>query len=138
MAVQGENSELLSTLKALKSDPMRVLDLYPQLHRARLFVLVQSGSEANLDAFAFLTYPTQEGIRGLPVFTSTTFILRGIPADAVTVGVDGPDLWKRLLDVVDPKNSEVEVDPGQLHSIRLRWDMILGMVSKYGRDPGNG
>jgi hypothetical protein len=132
MGDQPDNSELLSILKALKSDPTRVLDLYPQLYRARLLVLVQSGSESDLDAFAFLTYPTRDGIRGLPVFTSRTFVLPNMPTDAVIVEVDGPNLWKRLLDVLQPKECEAEVDPGQLHSIRLRQDMILGMISKYG------
>jgi hypothetical protein len=55
-----------------------------------------------------------------------------VPEDAVPVQVDGPALWKRLLDVVEPKKVEVEVDPGQAHGIRLRRRMILGMVAEYG------
>jgi hypothetical protein len=132
MASTNASGGLLETLRALRSDPTRALDLYDQLYREAFIVLVESGSEGAVESFRFLTYDTADGLRGLPVFTSPNLVLANVPEDAVPVQVDGPALWKRLLDVVEPKKVEVEVDPGQAHRIRLRRRMILGMVVEYG------
>jgi hypothetical protein len=48
-------STLLDTLKALPTDPSRVVDLYSQLYAASFLAFVQAGSEANLGSALFLT-----------------------------------------------------------------------------------
>jgi hypothetical protein len=127
-------NELIETLIALRTDPTRAVDLYEQLYRDSFYVLVQSGSEIDVNSFRFLMYPTADGILGLPVFTSEEFILDDLADDAMAVHVNGPELWARLLEVVESKKSVVEVDPVQDHGIRLGRDMILGMVMKYGSE----
>jgi hypothetical protein len=124
-------STLLDTLKALSTDPSRVVDLYPQLYSASFIAFAQIGSEANLSSALFLTYPTQDEIRELPLFTSREFVLPNFPAEAVPITVPGSALWLRLLDIVKTGECEAAVDPGQKHGIRLKQEMILGMVSKY-------
>jgi hypothetical protein len=123
-------SALLDTLKALPTDPSRAVDLYSQLYAASLIALVQAGSEANLGSALFLTYPTRDKIRELPLFTSREFVLANLPADAVSITVSGSALWPRLLDIVKTGECEAAVDPGQKHGIRLKREMILGMISK--------
>lgn len=124
--------ELLDTLRTLRSDPSRAVVLYEQLFRASFFVLVKSGSEAHLESHLFLTYPTIDDIRELPVFTLRKFVLEDLAVDAVLVQVDGPRLWFRMLDIVKTGECEVAIDPGQVHGIRLNREMILGMTSAYG------
>ena len=123
--------ELLNTLRALKSDPGRAVDLYEQLYRESFFALVQSGSEANLQSYLFLNYPTADGLRELPLFTKREFVLPGMPDEALLVQIDGPDLWRRMLDIVETRKLEAAVDPGQPHGIRLTREMILGMTAEY-------
>lgn len=123
------NSDLLNTLKALPTDPSRAVNLYPELYAGSFVVPVQTGSEANLGTALFLTYPTKDGIRELPVFTSLDYVLKNLPDNVVFVTVTGAVLWRRLLDIVKAGECEAAVDPGQSHGIRLRGDMILGMIS---------
>jgi hypothetical protein len=132
MTSTDTSGTLRETLIALRSDPARALDLYDLLYREAFFVLVKSGSEGSVESFRFMSYGTTDGLLGVPVFTSPDLVLADVPGDAVTVQVDGPALWNRLLDVVEPKKVEVEVDPGQAHRIRLRRRAILGMVAEYG------
>ena len=124
-------SALLETLKALPTDPSRVIDLYSQLYAASLITFVQAGSEANLGSALFLTYPTQDKIRELPLFTGREFVLSSFPAEAVPITVQGSALWPRLLDIVKTGECEAAVNPGQKHGIRLKREMILGMISMY-------
>src|SRR4051794_12645006 len=69
-------SALLDTLKALPTDPSRVIDLYSQLYAASFITLVQAGTEARLSTALFLTYPAQDNIRELPLFTCREFVLQ--------------------------------------------------------------
>ena len=124
-------STLLDTLKALPTDPYRVVDLYPQLYAASFIAFVQAGSEANLGSALFLTYPTRDEIRELPLFTGREFVLPNLPAEAVPITGPGSALWPRLLDIVKTGECEAAVGPGQKHGIRLKQEMILGMISKY-------
>jgi hypothetical protein len=124
-------STLLETLKALPTDPSRVVDLYSQLYAASFIAFVQAGSQSNLGSALFLTYPTQDQIRELPLFTSRDFVLPNFPAHAVSITVPGSALWPRLLEIVKTGECEAAIDPGQRHGIRLRHDMILGMISQY-------
>jgi hypothetical protein len=64
------HSDLLDTLKALRTDPARAIDLYRQLYAASFVVLVQAGSEADLRTALFLTCPSRDGVRELPVYFS--------------------------------------------------------------------
>jgi hypothetical protein len=123
------NPDLLKTLKALPTDRSRVVNLYPELYAGSFVVPVQKGSEANLGTALFLTYPTKDGIRELPVFTSLDFVLKNLPVDVAFITVTGAVLWRRLLDIVKNGECEAAVDPGQSHGIRLRQEMILGMIS---------
>lgn len=125
-------SALLETLKALPNDPSRVIDLYSQLYAASFIAFVQAGSQANLGSALFLTYPTKTQIRELPLFTCKEFVLPNFPAEAVPITVPGAALWPRLLDIVKTGECEAAVDPGQKHGIRLKQEMILGMISTYG------
>jgi hypothetical protein len=79
--------ELLNTLRALKSDPGRAVELYGQLYRESLFALVKAGSETNLQSCLFLHYPSADGIRELPLFTKPEFVLPGMPHWATRTGV---------------------------------------------------
>jgi len=128
---KNSDSELLKTLRALPTDPGRVVDLYSQLYAESFLAFVQAGSETNLGSALFLTYPTQSQLRELPVFTSREFVLPNMPADAVLITVPGSALWPRLLDIVKTGECEAAVDPCQKHGIRLKREMILGMISKY-------
>ena len=125
-------SDLLRTLKAMPTDPARVVDLYPQLYAGSFLVLVQPGTEADLGTALFLIYPSTDGIRELPVFTSRDYVWQNLPSDAVLVGVMGDALWPRLLELAKAEECQVAVDPGQSHGIRLRENMILAMITAYG------
>jgi hypothetical protein len=122
---------LLDTLKALPTDPSRVVDLYSQLYAASFIAFVQAGTEANLGSALFLTYPTQDKIRELPLFTSREFVIPNFPAEAVPITIPGSALWPRLLDIVKTGDCEAAVDPGQEHGIRLKREVILGMILEY-------
>jgi len=134
------DSDLLRTLKALPIDPARLGDLYHQLYAGSFLVPVQAGTETDLGTALFLIFPSTDGIRELPVFTSRDCVLENLPADAVLVGdcryahvgVKGDALWPRLLELVRAEECQVGVDPGQSHGIRLRENMILGMITAYG------
>lgn len=124
------NLDLLQTLKALPTDPSRVVDLYSQLYAGSFVVPVQAGSEADIGTAMFLIYPTRDGIRELPIFTSRDYVLMNLPNDVVFVTVVGAVLWPRLLDVIRAAaGCQIAVDPGQRHGIRLTDGMILGMIS---------
>lgn len=124
-------STLLNTLNALPDDPNRVIDLYSQLYAASFIALVQAGSESDLGSALFLTYPAQDQIRELPLFTHSEFVLPNFPVEAVAITVPGSALWPRLLDIVKTGECEAAVNPGQKHGIRLQHEMILGMISQF-------
>lgn len=135
------HSDLLDTLNTLPTDPARVVDLYRQLYAASLMVLVQAGSvsETDLKTALFLTYPSHDGVRELPVFTSRDYLFENIHPDAVFVTANGNALWPRLLGLMrdwqlkpEQANLAVAVDPGQAHGIRLGENMILGMIRGHG------
>ena len=125
--------ELLDTLTSLRADPGRVVDLYQQLYQESFFALVQAGSEDSLQSHLFLNYPAVGEIRELPVFTKREFVLPDLPDDALLIQIAGPQLWVRLLDIVETGKIEAAVDPGQPHGIRLTREMIFGMTSQYGQ-----
>lgn len=126
------NPDLLKTLKALPTDPSRVVDLYFQLYNGSFVVPVQEGSETDIGTAMFLIYPTPDGIRELPIFTSRDYALTNLPDGVVFVTVIGAVLWPRLLHVIrEAGECQVAVDPGQSHGIRLGDSMILGMISSY-------
>src|SRR5688572_10940439 len=104
--------ELLETLKALRSDPSRAIDLYSQLYHAAFFAFVKSGSESTIDVHLFLTYPSSGDVRELPLFTLRDFVLDGLHDDALLVSINGPQLWPRLLEIVETGKCEAAVDPG--------------------------
>jgi hypothetical protein len=124
------NDTLVETLGSLRSDPTRAAELYRDLYLGSFIVLVEGGSEGSLPAMRFLTYASSGG-QQLPVFTRREFVLGGMRSDSVPVTVEGPALWPRLLEFIGSDTCGVEVDPGQPHGIRLRRDMVLGMVAKY-------
>jgi hypothetical protein len=132
------NADLLETLKALPTDPSRVVDLYSQLYTGSFVVPVQAGSERDLGTAKFLIYPTPDGISELPLFTSRDYILKNLPDDVVFITVAGAVLWLRLFDVVTAAGQcAAAVDPGQAHGIRLSDSMILGMLSSYSQKLSN-
>jgi hypothetical protein len=126
------NADLVRTLKALPTEPARVVDLYPQLYAGTFVAPVQAGSEGDLGTAAFWIYPSTDGARELPIFTSRGSLLENVPADTVLVTVKGEALWPRLLELVRAEQCEVAVDPGQSHGIRMSKEVILGMISAYG------
>jgi len=125
------NAALLETLRALRSEPSRAIDLYRELYEGSFIVLFQAGTEGNPASMLFLTYPS-DGVQELPVFTRREYLLTGMLSDSIPVPIEGPALWPRLLEIIGPETCGVEVDPCQPHGIRLRRDMVLGMVAKYG------
>lgn len=126
------NHDLLTTMKAMRADHSAVVNLYRQLYEGSFVALVQRGSEGSLESMEFLTYESSGGVSELPLFTKKSYVLSGMPPDCVEVQLPGADLWLRLLDVVESGRCEAAVDPGQEHGIRLRREMILGMLGKYG------
>jgi hypothetical protein len=124
--------ELLETLQALRSDPSRAIELYRQLYHESFFAFVKSGSEATLEAHLFLTYPSSGDVRELPLFTLRDFVLDGLSDEALLINIKGPQLWPRLLEIIETGKCEAAVDPGQSHGIRLNREMILGMTVQYG------
>ena len=129
------NEQLIETLERLPSEPAVVIDLYAQLYSGCFWVLVQDQA-AQIDELSFLTYPSGDGARELPVFTSPERRLVGglreQGSDAQLLRIDGPALWRRLLELAASGVCEPAVDPGEAHGIRLTREMILGMVGKYG------
>jgi hypothetical protein len=129
------NEELAQTLQALRSDPAVVVTLYGQLFDATLIVLVADASE-NLRDTAFLMYPTRDGIREIPIFTShERWLLRQLEKEsgATRLEVKGPDLWSRLVDLVQRGECEAAVDPGEDYGIAINRELLLGIVSTKGR-----
>jgi hypothetical protein len=126
--VQGDDSSLLTMLQAFSTNSGVALQLYEKLYGATFFVPMQQGN--------LLKY-VSKGVSSLLVFTQAVFVFKDIPEDAVIVELDGPTLWSKLLDATRTEQCEVEVDPLQPHSIRLRRSMILGMVLKLGPVQGS-
>jgi SseB protein N-terminal domain len=132
------NDDLVESLIILKRDPTIVVRLYEQVFRGRFFALVADPA-APISSIAFLSYPSANGIRCIPLFTSVSRrLLSELKTEAGNpraVEFDGPLLWSRMLEIIRTGGCEVELDPGESHGIRLTKEMILGMVSTYG-DPG--
>ena len=126
------NADLLRTLKALPTDPARVVDLYPQLYAGTFVVPVQVGSEADIETAQFMIYPCTDGTLEVPVFTSTDYVLESLPTEALHLTARGHALWPQLLELVRAESCVVAVDPGQSHQFRLDNEMILGMIRAYG------
>jgi hypothetical protein len=129
------NEQILDTLRNLRANPARAVELYQQLFDARFWALV-SDADVALDEMFFLNYPTEDGIQELPIFTAPdrrligSFATATLPPTAVEVA--GRALWRRLLLVMEHGHMQVAVDPGEGYGIRLTRTMILGMVNKYG------
>ena len=127
------NAELLRLLKAFRSDPPLVVQLYQELFFARLWVLAEGATDVS--QMAFLTYPTPDGIRELPIFTAPdrpTLTRLAAESGAASVQVDGISLWSRLLEIVKTGETEAAVDAGESYAIRVNLQMILTMVRVHG------
>ena len=127
------NAELVRLLRAFRSDPPLVIQLYEKLFFGRFWMLAQE--PAAISQMAFLTYPTADGIRELPVFTApdrATLARLVAESGAKPVEVEGISLWPRLLDIVKTGETEAAVDAGENYSIRLNLQMILTMVRVHG------
>jgi len=129
------NKSLIKTLCDFRNDVTLVIGLYQQLFNSRFCVLAKKPAE-DLQTMLFLTYPTKDGIRELPVFTEPhRDLLLNLSTellDAITIEIDGKDLWPKMLDIVKTDECEVAIDPGEHYGIRLTQEMILGMVCQYG------
>ncbi|WP_233840425.1 SseB family protein [Dyella sp. 2HG41-7] len=122
---------LVDTLQKLRSDPSRVVVLYQQLAEAQFWVLVKAGTEHNVAAMHFLSYPADNKVHELPLFTHREFVLSLNAPQATLALVPGHLLWPRLLDIIKTGQCEAAVNPGQTHGIRLTREMILGMVGGH-------
>jgi hypothetical protein len=83
------NTALIATLKALRDDPSRVLELYAQLYAGTFIALVRQGSESSVGTMQFLAYPSSGGVSEVPVFTTTGYVLSGLSSDAIEVCLSG-------------------------------------------------
>ena len=97
-----------------------------------------ANATVSLESMEFLTYPCPDDARELPIFTTSGSKLESQFALATPrpewVRVQGEPFWLRMLEVVTADSDiQVAVDPGEPHGIRLRRDMMLGMVGKYGK-----
>src|SRR5690348_6025389 len=129
------NDKLVASLQPLRRDPAVVVTLYRQLFEANLVALVADPA-AEPRHMSFLTYPSADGIRELPVFTSDgRAVLQRLlgESDARTAAVNGRELWPRVLDMVETGVCEVEVDPGENHSLRISREILLGMVRSFSK-----
>lgn len=127
------NEKLIDTLLRLPSDPTVVVDLYAQLFEGHFWVLADSAEK--IEAVQFLTYPTTDSARELPIFTHTdrrvlADLKRQVPAAHVQE-VEGAQFWLRTLMLLEADSFFVAVDPGEEHGIRLTKEMILGMISLH-------
>ena len=131
-----ERSEMASSLNEilfnLRSDPTLAIKLYEELYISKFFVLIRPGTQHKVELMEFVTYQSEDEIKELPIFTSNDFIIEFPDAQYSIVEVNGKVLWPRLLEIIKPGISEVSVNPGQNHCIRLNNSMILGMISMYG------
>ncbi|HTS17784.1 MAG TPA: SseB family protein [Verrucomicrobiae bacterium] len=129
------NEELLRTLRGLPKDPTLAVILYKQLFEGRYWALVQKPG-GDLARMLFLTYPTRDGLRELPVFTAQDRrLLSKFSTEepgAMTAELEGRSMWPRMLDIVKTRECEVAVDPTEQYGIRLTREMILAMISMYG------
>ena len=129
------NEDLIKTLQGFRHDYGLVVDLYRQLFDGQFWTLIKQ-PVVPIQQMLFLTYPTPDGTRELPVFTSPDRALisqlQSDSNEAVCVQLEGVDLWPRTTDIVKTGECEVAVDPGEQHGIRLTTEMILGMVNEYG------
>ena len=128
------NEELLAALRELRNDPALVTSLYEQLFHGCFWALVEE-PVAELENMSFLTYPTEDGPRELPIFTDKSRALllqfNAEIATAMIVTLGGPEMWQRLQEVVRNGECEVAVDPGEPHGIRVTREMLLGMLNSY-------
>jgi hypothetical protein len=127
------NVELVRLLRAFRSDPPLVVQLYEKLFFGRFWVLAQQ--PADISQVGFLSYATRDGICELPVFTApdrATLTRLATESGASSVEVDGISLWPRLLEIVKTGETEAAVDAGESYAIRLNLQMILTMVRVHG------
>ena len=126
------SSRVEGLLSQLKTNPAVVVELYTALSKELYIVLVRSGSRKDLEAFEFLTYPSQ-GCDELPIFTSDNYPLFNqlksqSSADSVTV--DGASLFKRLIkNVIDTDKIQVAINPGWEYGIRVSRSMLLSVIA---------
>jgi hypothetical protein len=125
------SEELINTLRNIRHDPSCAVVLYKQLAESKFWVLVKDGTEHDVTTMQFLTYPTGDELRELPLFTHPHFVLPLDAPEAVQAPVPGNLIWPRLLDIIRTGQCEAAVDPGQPHGIRLTREMVLGMVGEY-------
>ncbi|MGB9074810.1 MAG: hypothetical protein WCC22_19390 [Terriglobales bacterium] len=128
------NNALIETLKGLKRNPALAVILYKQLFMGRFWAIAQKSTD-NLENIRFLTYPSANNVRELPVFIDPKrHLLTEMSSqlgDSMIIEVEGKSLWPRMLDIAKTGECEIAVDPGEEHGIRLTREMILGMVSTY-------
>lgn len=122
---------LVEILDKLKSDPTQVIQLYGELYNSNFFVLARPETVHELTLMEFVTYPSADGVRELPIFTTNKFILDFPSVQPIAVEIAGNLLWPRLREITEIAECVVAVNPGQSHGIRLTSSMILGMISKY-------
>jgi SseB protein N-terminal domain len=120
--------DLAAVLRQMKQNSAFALDVYRGLGVANLIALVRAGTEREVAGMEFLTYPAADGMRELPLFTSAQFVIAFPGEDTVQATVTAADLWPRMVDLVENGVCEVAVDPGQDHGIRLRKEMVLGII----------
>lgn len=123
---------LIEILVNIRSDPTLAIKLYEVLYNSTFFALVRLGTQNDIELMEFVTYPTEDQIQELPIFTSKKFILEFPDSQLSTVEVNGRVLWPRLLHNIEQGISEVAVNPGQAHGIQVNNSMILGMIAMYG------
>jgi SseB protein N-terminal domain len=129
------NKDLVASLQALRRDPAVVGTLYQQLFEATLLVLVVDPA-AEPRHMSFLTYPSADATRELPVFRCHGRVLLQrllSESDAQAVAVNGRELWPRMLDIVETGACEVAIDAGEDHGIRINREILLGMVNSFGK-----
>jgi hypothetical protein len=125
------NNQLIEILEKLKSDVSVVVYLYEELYNANFFVLTRPETELKLELLEFLTYPAEDQIIELPIFTKKEFILEFPEINYSVTEVVGAQMWPSLISVINNEKLQVAVDPGQSHGIRLTKQMIAGMISMY-------
>lgn len=124
---------LIEILIELKTNPSIVIELYEKIFNSKFLAIVRKGTEENLNVTEFSSYETQDGIFEIPLFTENKFIFENFSEDAIVAEFGGLELWKRLLEILENKNIQIAINPGQSHGIRLTKEMILGKVNVYGK-----
>lgn len=119
-------------LTRLRRDPTAVIELYPALLKISYWVLISPHSSDSLAEAQFLTYPCPDRIFELPAFTAADNpILIRLKRDtgAEVICFAAIPFLERMKDIVETGKTELAINPGTEHGIRINRAILLGLLA---------